>query len=175
MAEAGMVRDGAPAVEGSSAPPRWLNDVEQRSWLALGSMMMRLPGALDAQLQRDARISHFEYLVMAMLSQAPQRTLRMSQLASLANGSLSRLSHVVSRLERRGWVRRAACPHDGRATNAVLSDEGWAKVVESAPGHVERVRWLVIDALSPAQLEQLEQVAEVVLARIDTGAERAAD
>jgi DNA-binding MarR family transcriptional regulator len=175
MPDAVVGSDGAPAAGGCPEAPRWLNGSERESWLAFGALMMRLPGALDAQLQRDAGISHFEYLVMAMLSEAPGRTLRMSQLAALANGSLSRLSHVVSRLERRGWVRRAACPHDGRATNAVLTDDGWAKVVEAAPGHVGRVRSLVVDSLSTTQLQQLRQIADVVLARIDTTTERAAD
>ena len=103
--------------------PRWLTSQERASWLSLAAMMIKLPCALDAQLQRDAGLSHFEYQVLAGLSEAPDRSLRMSDLAVLANGSLSRLSHVVNRLERRGWVRRAADPADGRFTLATLTED----------------------------------------------------
>ena len=133
----------------------WLSPDEQAAWRQLVALLFRLPGALDAQLQRDAGISSFEYLVLSGLSEAENHTLRMSDLAAMASGSLSRLSHVVSRLEKRGWVRREACPGDGRFVNAVLTDEGMAKVVATAPGHVEAVRRLVVDALSPQQLAEL--------------------
>jgi DNA-binding MarR family transcriptional regulator len=146
---------------------RWLTDPERAAWLALAELVIKLPAALDSQLQRDAGLSHFEYMVLAGLSEAPDRTLRMSDLAMFANGSLSRLSHVVKRLEQRGWVRRAACLTDGRYTNAQLTDEGYAKVVATAPGHVERVRALVVDALDPAQLGQLRDIGETILRRVD--------
>src|SRR5688572_13445457 len=123
--------------------PRWLDDDEHEVWMALVSMLIRLPAALDAQLLRDAGISHFEYQVMAGLSESPGRTLRMSVLAGLAEGSLSRLSQVVGRLEKRGWVRRTPDPADGRYTLAILTDSGWDKVVATAPGHVAEVRRLV--------------------------------
>jgi DNA-binding MarR family transcriptional regulator len=148
-------------------PPRWLTGDEQDSWLAFAGLMMKLPAALDAQLQRDAGITHFEYLVLAGLSMAPDRTLRMSELAGFVSGSLSRLSHVVSRLERRGWVRREPCPADGRYTNAVLTPTGWDKVVATAPGHVAAVRHLVVDALSTGQLRQLRDISRQVLRRIE--------
>lgn len=150
-----------------SAEPRWLTDDEQRAWRALAAVMVKLPAALDAQLQRDAGISHFEYMVLAGLSEAPNRTLRMSELAVFASGSLSRLSHVVTRLEHRGWVRREPCPGDRRATNAVLTDKGWEKVVETAPGHVETVRQLVIDPLTKGQLENLREIGQRIHRRID--------
>src|SRR5215472_5774685 len=134
--------------------PRWLDPDERLIWLALGSVLIRLPGALDSQLQRDAGISHFEYQVLAGLSEAPDRTLRMSVLALLAEGSLSRLSQVVSRLEQRGWVRRAPDPTDGRYTLATLTDAGWEKVVATAPAHVEEVRRLVFDRLTKVQNRQ---------------------
>src|SRR5215813_11785009 len=104
--------------------PRWLDAHERETWLALASVLIRLPAALDAQLQRDAGISHFEYQVLAGLSMSPGRTLRMSVLAALAEGSLPRLSQVVARLEKRGWVRRAPDPADGRFTLAILTDDG---------------------------------------------------
>ena len=151
----------------TSSEPRWLSADEQRAWRALATILFRLPPALDAQLQRDARLSHFEFVVLAALSEAPARTLRMSDLAALANGSLSRLSHVVKRLEKRGWVRRAPCPEDGRYINASLTDDGYAKLVASAPGHVTMVRSVVVDALTPEQLDQLLEIGTRIAARID--------
>ncbi|GGO82919.1 MarR family winged helix-turn-helix transcriptional regulator [Nonomuraea cavernae] len=147
--------------------PRWLTEEEMSAWLGLASAMIRLPAALDAQLQRDAGISHFEYQVLAGLSMSPERTMRMSELAQLADGSLSRLSHVVSRLEKRGWIRRTPDPADGRYTLAVLTDDGRDKVVASAPGHVEAVRALVIDPLTKAQLRQLTEITRRVNRAID--------
>jgi DNA-binding MarR family transcriptional regulator len=151
----------------ASQEPRWLSDEERQAWLALGSVLIRLPSALDAQLQRDAGISHFEYAVMAGLSEAPGRTLRMSTLAMLAEGSLPRLSQVVGRLEKRGWVRRTPDPADGRYTLAILTDEGWAKVAATAPGHVEEVRRLVFDPLTKAQPRQLREIVRRIMRAID--------
>jgi DNA-binding MarR family transcriptional regulator len=149
--------------------PRWLSTDELRAWLPLGGLLLKLPAALDAQMQRDSGLSHFEYLVLANLSEAPERTRRMSALAALANGSLSRLSHVVKRLEARGWVERKACPSDGRYTNAVLTEAGWEKVLASAPGHVEAVRTLILDALTTDELEQLGGMARRILERLEPG------
>lgn len=161
---------GGPApANGAGEPPRWLTPAERDAWVSLAGVLVKLPAALDAQLQRDAGLSHFEYIVLSGLSEAPARTLRMSDLAELANGSLSRLSHVVTRLERRGWVRREACPGDGRYTNAVLTAEGWDKVVATAPGHAKTVRHLVIDALGPGQVGQLEGIARRIMGRVDPG------
>jgi len=143
--------------------PSWLSEQEQAAWRPFVALLIRLPAALEAELQKDAGISHFEYLVLSSLSEAPGRTLRMSDLAALASGSLSRLSHVVSRLETRGWVRREACPGDGRYINAVLTEDGWAKVVATAPGHVAAVRKLLVDALTPEQLADLGAISEHVL------------
>jgi DNA-binding MarR family transcriptional regulator len=126
----------------------WLTAEEQAAWRSVVALLIRLPAAIEAELQRDAGISQFEYLVLSGLSEAPDRTLRMSDLAAMASGSLSRLSHVVSRLEARGWVRREACPGDGRFINAVLTDDGWAKVVATAPGHVAAVRRLLLTGLA---------------------------
>jgi DNA-binding MarR family transcriptional regulator len=145
------------------AGPRWLSADEQAAWRQLVQLLFRLPGALDAELQRDAGISSFEYMVLSGLSEAENRTLRMSDLAVMAAGSLSRLSHVVSRLEKRGWVRREPCPGDGRFVNAVLTDDGWDKVVATAPGHVESVRRLVVDALSPQELIALGSACGQIL------------
>jgi DNA-binding MarR family transcriptional regulator len=147
--------------------PRWLDGIERDAWLSLIGVIIRLPAALDAQLQRDAGLSHFEYTVMVNLSNADDHVLRMSQLAALCHSSLSRLSHVVARLERRGWLRRDPCPDDGRATLATLTDDGFAKLASAAPGHVDAVRAYVIDALDPEQLGQLSALGDTILGRLD--------
>jgi DNA-binding MarR family transcriptional regulator len=154
---------------GAAEEPRWLDADERAAWLSLAGVFTLLPGALDAQLQRDAGLSHFEYMVLAMLSEQPTRTMRMSDLAGLANGSLSRLSHVARRLEQQGFLTREACVEDRRATNAVLTDAGWAKVVATAPGHVATVRRLVFDVLGPAQREQLHDIGERILGQVNPG------
>jgi DNA-binding MarR family transcriptional regulator len=146
---------------------RWLDDDEQAAWVRLAAVMELLPGVLEAQLRRDADLTHFEYWVLAMLSEAPTRTLRMTALASRTSASLSRLSHVVARLEGRGLLERFPCPEDRRATNARLTTAGWDLVVASAPGHLETVRAYVVDALTPRQITQLTAIAGAILDRID--------
>ncbi len=145
----------------------WLSAEEQAAWRPFAALLFRLPAALDAQLQKDAGLSHFEYMVLSALSEAPEHTLRMSELARMSSGSLSRLSHVVSRMESRGWVRREPCPGDGRFINAVLTPDGWAKIVETAPGHVAAVRRLLVDVLSPEELRTLGAISSQVLSGID--------
>lgn len=152
----------------------WLDEQELSAWLRLVAVVEMLPGVLDTQLRRDASLSHFEYQVLAMLSEAPDRTLRMTALAGLTNATLPRLSHVVERLEGRGLVGRRPCPEDRRATNAVLTTAGWDKLVETAPGHVAAVRHHVIDALTPTQVEQLRDISESILGRIDPDGARTA-
>lgn len=148
--------------------PRWLDQDEAHAWVGLAGMLIELPTALDAQLQRDAGISHFEYQVLAMLSMEPGRTLRMSRLAALASGSLTRLSRVVDRLDKRGWVCRQPDPTDGRSTLAVLTDAGWEKVVDTAPGHVAEVRRLIFDPLTKSQVRHLHDIGSRVLRAIGT-------
>ncbi|WOP19778.1 MarR family winged helix-turn-helix transcriptional regulator [Raineyella sp. LH-20] len=155
--------------------PQWLTAEERRAWLALGGVVLRLPTALDGQLRRDAGLRFFEYMVLAGLSEAPDRTRRMSELAAFAEGSLSRLSQVVAKLEHRGLVVRSPDPEDRRATLATLTDAGWDLVVRTAPGHVEAVRTYVFDALTDAQVPQLTAVAEQILQRTDPQHERPAD
>jgi len=151
----------------TSDEPQWLNAEERRAWLTLARVTMRLLPALDAQLRRDAGISHFEYQVMAALSEAPEHTLRMSELAVLAEGSLSRLSQAVARLEEKNWVRRTPDPADGRYTLAILTDDGWHKVVATAPGHVNEVRRLVFDPLTKTQTNQLTTIGQRIMRAID--------
>jgi DNA-binding MarR family transcriptional regulator len=147
--------------------PRWLDDDERAAWLRLIAVAQLLPAELDAQLRRDAGLTHFEYFVLAMLSEASERTLRMTSLAQRTNATLPRLSHVVRRLEERGLVERFPCPEDGRATNARLTDQGWDAVVGAAPGHVEAVRRLVLDPLSPSQVAQLRGIGDAMLSVLD--------
>lgn len=147
--------------------PRWLTEEEMGAWLGLVSVIMRLPSALDGQLQRDAGLSHFEYQVLAGLSMRPERTMRMSELAEFADGSLSRLSHTASRLERQGWIRRTPDPADGRYTLAILTEEGWAKVVATAPGHVAAVRAHVFDPLTKPQVRQLTEIGRRITRSLD--------
>ncbi len=146
---------------------RWLNPEQLRSWIALVGVVERLPGVLDSQLQRDAQLTHFEYYVLAMLSEAPERTLRMTALATITNSTLPRLSHVVSRLEKRGYVERTPCPEDRRATNAHLTPAGWEKVVATAPGHVGTVRENVVDLLSDEEFAQLGAAMSKLLDKLD--------
>jgi DNA-binding MarR family transcriptional regulator len=146
---------------------RWLTQQELAAWVRLAAVVELLPGVLDSQLRRDAGLSNFEYYVLAMLSEAPGSTLRMTMLAAQTNSTLPRLSHVVRRLEDRGLVQRFPCPEDGRATNAQLTSEGWRTVRASAPGHVATVREKVIDALTPEQVGQLTEIADAMLHRLD--------
>jgi DNA-binding MarR family transcriptional regulator len=138
---------------------RWLTDGEMEAWLALVGLIVRLPAALDAQLRRDAGITHFDYQVLAMLSAAPDGRLRMSQLATDTAASLSRLSHGVKRLEDRGWVRRCVDPDDGRAILATLTTRGMQALRATAPGHVAAVRRHVFDQLDERQVAQLRAIA----------------
>lgn len=152
----------------------WLDRRQLRAWIRLRAVLELLPGVLDAQLRRDAGVTEFEYQALAMLSEAPGRTLRMTELARQTSATLPRLSHVVTRLEARGLVERFPCPEDGRATNARLTEAGWAKVKEAAPGHVASVRQHVIDALSDEQIDQLAAIGDAILARLDPSGTMAA-
>jgi DNA-binding MarR family transcriptional regulator len=147
--------------------PRWLDDDEQHAWRQLAAVILKLPSELEAQLRRDAGMSHFEYWVIALLSEAPDQTLRMSQLAAQANASLSRLSHVVSRLEKRGWVTRRPVPrrrtrHPGRAHRRRLGAGRRGR-----PGHVAAVRQLVFDRLGPDDVGELARLCAAILEGID--------
>ncbi|MBQ7805735.1 MarR family transcriptional regulator [Rhodococcus sp. (in: high G+C Gram-positive bacteria)] len=142
---------------------KWLNEEERQAWLTLGSLMVQLGPALDTQLRRDSGISYFEYTVLSVLSEASDRTRRMSELAALADGSLSRLSQVVRRLEKHGWVRRSPDLTDGRYTLASLTDTGWEKVLDTAPRHVREVRRAIFDPLTRTQVQQLTSIGQRIL------------
>ena len=146
-----------------TAEPNWLTPDERRAWIALMALVEVLPATLDVQLKRDGGVNHFEYQVMAGLSEAPEQAIRMSDLALFASGSLSRLSHAVGRLEKRGWVLRRPCASDPRYVEAVLTDAGRRVMEDIAPGHVAEARRLVMDALTPRQVTQLETIARRVV------------
>jgi DNA-binding MarR family transcriptional regulator len=145
-------------------PSRGLNNHEWSAWLQLTAMFTLLPAALDSQLQREAGMTHFEFIVMAALSRQPGRRLQLKDLALIANGSLSRLSHVISRLERQGWVRRVS-KNEGRATNAELTDKGLRKLREAGPIHFQEVRRLVFDVLTPEEVKDLRRL----ISRLNAG------
>ncbi|TMM42439.1 MAG: MarR family transcriptional regulator [Actinobacteria bacterium] len=163
MTERARGRAGEP-------PVNWLTDAQLDSWLSVVRLMTWLPWSIDQQLRRDSGLGMVEYQVLAMLSESPRRIMRMSSLAEVTNASLSRLSHLVKRLEGRGLVRREPDPADGRFTNAILTDKGFKTLAGAAPGHVAHVRSLVIDVLSPEQLRRLGLAADRIVSRIDTSA-----
>ncbi|MBO9521385.1 MAG: MarR family transcriptional regulator [Nocardioidaceae bacterium] len=146
---------------------RWLSDTELEAWRPFTLLVARLPSALDQQLQRDSGLSVVEYHVLAGLADVPERSIRMSVLAARAGSELSRMSHLVKRLEKRGLVRREPDPTDGRYTLAILTDQGAKHLTAAAPGHVEEVRRLVVDVLSAEELVALGRIATKLNARLD--------
>lgn len=144
---------------------QWLTSAEKEAWTGLVSLVLLLPGRLEAPLQRAAGLTLFEYLTLSHVSETSERQLRMSELAYLANGSLSRLSNVVKRFEQRGWVVRFPDPEDGRYTIVALTDAGYEKVVAAAPAHLASVRRFVLDPLNAADERALARIAEKLRTR----------
>lgn len=165
---------GTTATTGPPAQPRWLTDDQQRVWRRIIPVLHELPAALDRQLQVDAGIPHAYYVILAMLSEAPGRELRMTELSQVTATSLSRLSHAVARLQEYGWVERRRCPTDRRGQLATLTDAGLAKVTELAPWHVEAVQRFVFDALTPEQVEQLGVICDAITGAVAQGDRRPA-
>ena len=147
---------------------RWLTDDEQRAWRAYLEATNLLFDALDRQAQTDAGMPHAYYEILVRLSEAPERALRMSDLATHTRSSRSRLSHAVARLEERGWVERRDCPTDRRGQVAVLTDVGFSALADAAHGHVEAVRTYLIDQLTPEQVGQLEAIGQAVLKGLES-------
>lgn len=147
-----------------TSAPRWLDETETQAWRGLVQVLQLLPLALDRQLQEDAGLPHAYYLILAMLSEAPDRSMRMTTLAERTATSLSRLSHSVSRLEERGWVQRRPCPQDRRGQLAVLTPRGFRVLADAAPGHVAEVRRRVLDPLTRRQVRALADVARTLAA-----------
>lgn len=144
-----------------------LDQAEMRAWTRLAAVSTLLIGELDARLSRSAGVSHFEYLALSRLSEAPDRTMTMSELAARTNATPSRMSHMVTRLQRRGYVERSQSPDSGRVVLATLTAEGWELVVRTAPLHRRDVRELVFDVLEPGQLDDFSEVLGRVLDRLD--------
>jgi DNA-binding MarR family transcriptional regulator len=163
-----MSAQGDPEV----ARTRWLTADQLAQWRGFMMLVHRLPAALDSQLERDSQLSFIEYYVLAGLSDQPGHRMRMSELAALANSELSRLSHMVSRLEKRGFVRREPDPRSGRYTQAILTEAGYAYLAGAAPGHVRRVLDLFIDVLDPEELQTLLRCSDKVIAHIESTQEQ---
>lgn len=154
--------------------PRFYTGDEQDTWVPFAALLELLPRELDAQLLRDEDLTHFDYFALSMLSNADDHRLQMKGLASMTNATLPRLSHVISRLEARGLVRRERNASDARATDAVITADGRRKVLQATPGHVETVRSLLLDVITPEQAEQLREITAAVLARLDPDGRMAA-
>ena len=137
----------------------WLNDGEARAWLAYIDLSTLLGDYLDRQLRRDADMSHTTYHLLSLLSEQPDREARMIDLAQHMKMTLSRLSHAVAKLEEAGWVRRGHNPADKRGRTVILTDQGFEVLSTAAPGHVEAVRRVVFDQLTPTQIEQFAEIA----------------
>lgn len=146
---------------------RWLTEREQEVWRSFMAAFLGLTDQLARQLQRDSGMPHAYYEILVSLSEAPDRTLRMSELAGVRGSSRSRLSHAVARLEEAGWVRRQDCPTDKRGSFAVLTDKGFAALEKAAPGHVNEVREQLFDKLTPEQVHQLGEISKAVLNGVD--------
>jgi len=162
--------DDVPAADAVPAPTRWLDADEQRAWRAWLYGNMLLQERLERELTRATGISNAYYEILVQLSESPCRSLRMSELADRCLSSRSRLSHAVSRLEERGWVRRQNCAEDGRGQLAVLTDEGFAALEAAAPVHVESVRTHLFDQLSTAQITAAREIGETLVRHL--GSER---
>ena len=143
--------------------PQWLTPEEREAWLSLSAIMFQLPGQLENQLQRDSSLGFVEYMVLAMLSEAPERHLTMSELSAQTNTRLARLSRVVKRLEADGYVQRITSEIDRRVSICHLKDAGYDAVVAAAPGHVEQVRKSVFNHLNRRQIAQLAGIGEALL------------
>ncbi|WP_280257287.1 MarR family winged helix-turn-helix transcriptional regulator [Nocardia wallacei] len=150
---------------------KWLNPIEQRAWRTLVALTTRLPAAMDTQLQRESGVTHFEYFVMELLTEEPGHRLQLSELAYKANASLSRLSHVVTKLERLGWATRESM-RGRRGAHAVLTDAGYRKVEQARPGYLAAVRGLVFDGLDETRTEELLELGELLVAQLDAGLAR---
>ncbi len=148
---------------------RWLTPDERAAWLSVAALVVRLPQALDAQLGAESRLTFFEYMVLAVLSEQDDRTMQMSEVAKFASSSLSRLSHTAKRLETAGLLERFPTPGGGRGrrTTARITDAGMAAISAAAPGHVAEVRRLVIDQLTPSELAVIASAGQRIMDQID--------
>ncbi len=147
------------------AEPSWLDAREMRTWLAFWGAMRLVDDAIDRDLRTRSGLGHSEYQILAMLSSAPDRRLRMSALADVVFVSRSRLTYQVTQMEKAGLVRREDCPSDKRGAFAVLTDKGMEALRSAAPGHVACVRRVFFDALTPEQVTVLGDALTAVVER----------
>lgn len=150
----------------ASPVPR-MDPLESRAWLALIGTAELLPAALDAQLQADSGITHFEFMTLSALTRSAGKRMRLTDLAAAANATLPRMSKVAGRLEARGLIERAPAVDDGRAVDLRLTAEGRRVLVRATPGHIALVRRLVVDRLTPEQLAALADALEPVVTALD--------
>jgi DNA-binding MarR family transcriptional regulator len=146
---------------------RWLSDEEQclwRRWLRLNA---QLNATLQREMQEESGLSSPDFEVLVNLTDSPEGRVRVSDLACQMVWERSRLSHHVTRMERRGLVRRAGCAEDGRGAFIEITAEGQAAIEQAAPGHVETVRRLLFDVLSEEDTRQLEGLVGKLLAGLD--------
>ncbi len=148
------------------AEPRWLDPREQRAWRGLQDVSVQLRSRLHRQLVQDSGLSAADYEVLVHLSETPGDRLRVYELGDAMQWEKSRLSHQLTRMERRGLVAREECPTDARGAFAVLTPAGRTAIEAAAPGHVAEVRRLVVDVLTPAQLDALGEISEAILDRL---------
>ncbi|MCP2338009.1 MarR family winged helix-turn-helix transcriptional regulator [Actinomadura rupiterrae] len=149
--------------------PRWLGASQQRDWRAFVDGSVRLTEIMDRDLKTKHGLSVSEYEILVRLSEAPERRLRMAELAENASQSRSRLSHTCSRLEAKGLVRRDNCPNDKRGVYAFLTEAGFDALDRAARDHVETVRDYFVDVIDPADLEAIGRAFSAVLKRIEAG------
>lgn len=150
---------------------RWLDERELRAWRALHFMQMRLHAALTRQLSAEFGLSYQDYLLLVALTDSPDVRLRLFELADVVGWEKSRLSHQVARMAERGLVRKEKCDLDRRGAYVVLTPAGRKEIEAAAPGHVEAVRRLFIDRMTPEQLDNLGAACEQVLAGLDADAD----
>ncbi|MEV4757841.1 MarR family transcriptional regulator [Micromonospora sp. NPDC049559] len=167
-----MTENAGAQRSGGEAEPRWLRGGELSAWKSMARVLTTLVPALERQLERDANLNWMEYHALALLSDQEGHTLRMSDLASRAASSLSRLSHVIARLERQGLVYRVPDPQNGRYVRTTLTREGYEKLAAVAPAHVEKVRTLVFDVLEPDELKMLKPLFDRIYAAIEEAERR---
>jgi DNA-binding MarR family transcriptional regulator len=146
---------------------RWLNEREERAWRALQFMQMRLEARLARQMTTDSRLSYPDYVVLVALTDDPDGRLRLFELGEELGWEKSRLSHHVARMADRGLVKKEKCDSDRRGAYVVITDRGRDEIASAAPGHVDAVRRLFIDRLTPDQLDAIAIAAETVLAGIE--------
>ena len=146
---------------------QWLDESELRAWRSLQFMQMRLEGALSRQLAADSNLSYPDYLVLVSLTDQPEGRMRSFELAQALGWEKSRVSHQVARMAARELVTKEKCDSDRRGAFVVVTERGRREIAAAAPGHVDAVRRLFIDRLSPAQLASIGDIAEGVLAALE--------